>query len=156
MFFTETQQNPSEDRINIYDDDPAKGNFQTNEDKVNAKDTSTYHCVGPSASKEDSVMGGAKTHQYQEINSLHLRDRYEVHQPDSMGRPTITTATAYETPIARKVRVSNQYTHYGVDIMTIIIRKGTHSGVASPSDDVFDGAGSYVPTAVSLLKLYNP
>ena len=67
--------------------------------------------MGPSSSKEDAGTGGAKTHHYQEINSLRLGDRYEVHHPESVGETESQTATAYETPIARKDRVSKQNEH---------------------------------------------
>ena len=119
-------QNPSEDRINIYDDDPARGNFSTDEDKAGVKDSSTYHCVGPSASKEDALTGGAKAHQYQEINSFHLGDRYEIHHPEPTGKTDTKIAwpTAYETPIARKVKVSEKYKHYRMNTLLLYFTVG--------------------------------
>ena len=66
--------------------------------------------MGPSSSKEASSTragggSGAKKHHYQEVHSLRLGDRYEVHHPESAGEIEIRTATAYETPITRKDRV---------------------------------------------------
>ena len=105
--YIETQDS-SDDGINIYDDDPAKGNLQASESKTNVKDSSAYHCVGPSSSREAAGTGGAKKHHYQEVHSLRFGDRYEVHHPESMGETEIKTATAYETPITRKDRVSRK------------------------------------------------
>lgn len=104
--YVETQD-PNEDRINIYDDDPAKGNLPASESKTNAKDSSAYHCVGPSSSREATGSGGAKKHHYQEVHSFRFGDRYEVHHPEFVGETEIKTATAYETPITRKDRVSS-------------------------------------------------
>jgi hypothetical protein len=111
LYVVEIQDPNDEDRINIYDDDPAKRNLQVSERKTKTKDSaaSAYHCVGPSSSKEASTAktaGGAKRHHYQEVHSFHLGDRYEVHHPKSVGEIEIRTATAYETPITRKDRVS--------------------------------------------------
>ena len=100
-----------EDRINIYGDDPAKRNLPaaSSASKANVKDSSAYHCVGPSSSREamiDKKAGGAKKqHHYQDVHSLRLGDRYEVHHPESVEENEIKTATAYETPIMRKDRV---------------------------------------------------
>ena len=102
-------QTPSEDGINIYHDHPAKRNLQlAGESKTDTKDSSSYHCVGPSSSKEAGATGtGApKKHHYQEVHSLRLGDRYEVHHPE--GEFEIKIATAYETPITRKERVSRK------------------------------------------------
>lgn len=109
FFFTEAED-PSEDRINIYDDDPARGNLQSSENRMNVKNSSAYHCEGPSSSKEAAGTSGAKSsHHYQEINSLRLGDRYEIYHPEIVPEETETkTATAYETPITRKDRVSWQ------------------------------------------------
>ena len=111
IYYVEIQDPSDEDRINIYNDDPAKRNLQASgESKTNVKDSSSYHCVGPSSSKEASSTRtggpGAKKHHYQEVHSLRLGDRYEVHHPESAGEIEIRTATAYETPITRKDRVS--------------------------------------------------
>ena len=64
-------QTPSEDGINIYHDHPAKRNLQlAGESKTDTKDSSSYHCVGPSSSKEAGATGtGApKKHHYQEVH----------------------------------------------------------------------------------------
>ena len=104
-------QDLGEDRINIYDDDPAKRNLPpaSSASKANVKDSSAYHCVGPSSSREamiDKRAGGAKKqHHYQDVHSLRLGDRYEVHHPEPVGETEIKIATAYETPIMRKDRV---------------------------------------------------